>query len=184
MRTSPLIVLLLLGGTSGGCERTESAQQPTQPAAQTQPATRAAYPRYGWYQTLGDEATQLLIAKLTIPGVFVPGVLGEQAVQIRLARYIRIDAEGWKQLPPLRYFGRTNADGRNEKGGFGFGGSIDVSQDEADDDAVIIEINYSWKTPDQDRGKLTENVPARVGVPLDAQLPGGGRLQVSWQELP
>jgi hypothetical protein len=93
--------------------------------------------------------------------------------------YVRVDADGLMQLPPEMYFGI-----RTENGGFGYGGSINVIDDEEHDDAVVLDVSYYWKTPDQVRGQLKENVPTKIGVPLDVQLSAGSRLQATWREVP
>jgi hypothetical protein len=111
-------------------------------------------------------------------------VFGEKTDETRIARYVRIGADGLMQLPPEMYFGMSNADGGNEKGGFGYGGAINVIEDEEHDDAVVLDVSYYWTTPDQIRGQLKEKVPAKIGAPLDVQLPGGCRLQVSWRAVP
>ena len=119
----------------------------------------------------------MLLTKLTIPGVFEG-----KTDEFRIARYARFDSDGMPQLPPSRIFGnRGYADGGNEKGGFGFGGGIDINEDEEHEDVVVLTVNYYWTTPDQVKGYLNEEVSAKIGAPLDVKLPGGCRLQVSWR---
>ncbi len=179
MRDCLRILLMLVVGVAVGCDcGIEPAAVPTQPAA-TDPATPVLQPCYGWYQTHGDEASQVVVTKLTIPGVF-----SEKVNEIRVARYMRVDADGVTQLPPQMYFGMTNAHGRNEKGGFGYGGAINVVDDEEHADAVLLEVSYYWTTKDQVQGELKERVSVKIGAPLDVKLPGDCRLHVSWRPVP
>ncbi len=143
---------------------------------------RPTGPHFGWYQTLDEEPDYLLVTKLTIPDVF-----NEQVQEIRVRRYMRIDANGAAQFPPRQYFGGENSDGHNEKGGFGYGGAINIVDDPADgpeaDDSTLLDVGYDWTTSDQMRGHLKEKVPVKVGVPLDIALKKGCRLSVRWQKV-
>jgi len=179
MRERALIFAVTACAAVGCTDLPEPRSASTLPAAARQPAAIVAQPRYGWYQTRGDDASQVLVTKLSIPG------LPEEVIEeIRIARYVRIDADGLTQFPPEMILGMAYADGGNEKGGFGYGGGVNVVEDDEHDDAIILDVSYYWTTPDQVKGRVDERVPAKIGLPLDVQLPGGCRLQVSWRPVP
>lgn len=149
---------------------------PTANRVTREPVTLGGAPRYGWYQVYDGMPTHIVIAKLTIPDL-----LDEKVYEIPVARYVRLDAEGLLHLAPEMHSRCECADGANEKGGFGYVGSISVWDDESDDDALILRVYYFWTTPNQVRGELSQEVPVKVGSAADVQLPAGCRLQVAWR---
>jgi hypothetical protein len=78
------------------------------------------------------------------------------------------------------------ADGRNKKGGWGYGLRIylDIADFdlESDENSVLLRLFCYWTTPDQVRGKLDEKIPLKVGAPADIRFPNGCRLHVSWRK--
>ena len=78
--------------------------------------------------------------------------------------------------------GSTFADGQNAKRGFGWGGGLDIVDDEGDDSTLVISLHFYWTTPDRAEGKIDKKLSVKIGVPAEVELPSGCRLRVSWKQ--
>lgn len=174
------VVIVVIGCLLVGCGApTLPSKACTQVTSTVESAAIVTPLRYGWYQTHGDEASHVMVTKLSIPDVFQ-----DRTEEIHVARYVYEDAEGIIHFPPESYYKSAHAAGRNARGGFGYGGGVNVICFEPHDDAVTLQVNYYWTTADQVKGTLKESVLVKIGAPLDVQLSGGSRLQVTWRALP
>lgn len=71
------------------------------------------------------------------------------------------------------------ADGHNKKGGFGYGGGVNI--DDLDDDKIAFKVRYDWTTSERLKGKIDEQLIVRVGQAVDAQLSDNCRIRIDWR---
>jgi hypothetical protein len=121
-----------------------------------------ALSRYGWYETTGDDASHFLIAQLTIPG-FSHDWTRKFAIQ----RLDRSDGEGLLSPDKSSPWMNSYSDGHNAKGGFGVGGGMHLVDDQSDNNSIMLDVGYSWTTPDQVQGNLNRRVPVKIDMPVD-----------------
>lgn len=167
-----LIVAVVCAAFYAGCGDRRSVDVPTD----AESVSADGQPRFSWYRSSKSDANQIVIVRMTIPGVFT-----DSTVEIPVARYMRSDSQGEMLFPPNSGRIIRAADGHNKKGGFGFVGGVNVLSNESDDDSITFEVHYSWTTPEQLMGEIDEKVAVKVGDRFEAKFPHGSRIHVSWR---